>query len=389
MIAILSLTINTAVAQDMVVDATSPFHKISAKALPEVGMEGDLENFKTALRRQIDRCKTENLNATFRFGDRVVTRKKWCIDTNQKFLALASSATDFADLMKKAKDQFEWYQTEGRDGKGEVMFTGYNCPTLQASDTPSAAFPAPVFKKPDDLVQIVENGHTVWRKKNADGTYSMYYTRKEIDIDGALKGKGLEIAYATDYFSISDLQTEGSGIMMLHHQNGSVERRFINYSASNGHPWIGIAKILRDQGVAEEYLSIPGIRKYFELYPDQMMPTLVKNPSYVYFKFEDNGPYGSDSVLLSPRHSLAIDLRVFPQGAVTLFQTQRPDMRGPDVAGWKDFTTLAVTQDTGGAIVGPGRVDIYWGDDEYAEQASGRMKQLGTLYIALIPDSKL
>jgi membrane-bound lytic murein transglycosylase A len=386
--------INTAVAQTEAIQATSPFHRIAASALPDIGTEGSLENFKLALQRQIDRCKTQDLNQKFHFGDRVVTRKQWCVETNQKFLELAQGATDFEDLVRKARDQFEWYQSEGRNGKGEVMFTGYNCPTLQASDTPSEEYAAPLFRKPDDLVQTVENGHTVWRKKNADGSYSMHYSRKEVDMDGALKGKGLELAYTTDYFSVSDLQTEGSGVLMLHHQNGATERRFINYSASNGFQWIGIAQILRQQGVPEEYLSVPGMRRYFSEHPEQMMPTLVQNPSYVYFKIEDNGPYGSDSVLLSPRHSLAIDLRVFPQGAVALFQTQRPEIRrlpgtqGLDVASWKDFTTLAVTQDTGGAIVGPGRVDIYWGDDEYAEQASGRLKQLGTLYLALVPEAK-
>jgi membrane-bound lytic murein transglycosylase A len=395
MIAILSAFINTAVARapaqedirGQLADA-SPFHRVEASALPDVGMEGDLESFKTALQRQIDRCKSQNLNAMFRFGNRIVSRKKWCVETNQKFLELAQGATDFSDLIRKARDRFEWYQSEGRNGKGEMMFTGYNCPTLQASDMPTTEYATPLFSKPDDLVQIVENGRTVWRKKNSDGSYSMHFTRKEVDMDGVLKGKGLEMAYTTDSFSVSDLQTEGSGILKLHHADGSIERRFINYAASNGHPWIGIAQILRQEGVPEEYLSVPGMRRYFSEHPDQMMPTLVKNPSYVYFKFEDNGPFGSDSVLLSPRHSLAIDLRVFPQGAVALFQTQRPDMRGTDVAGWKDFTTLAVTQDTGGAIVGPGRVDIYWGDDEYAEQASGRMKQLGTLYMALVPATK-
>jgi membrane-bound lytic murein transglycosylase A len=162
----------------------------------------------------------------------------------------------------------------------------------------------------------------------------------------------------------------------------------VNYAASNGHPWVSIAKILRSEGVPEEYLTIPGVRKYFDLYPDRMMPTLIQNPSYVYFQFDGDGPYGSDSVLLSPRHSVAIDTRVFPQGAVTMFSTQRPDMKGDEFEGWKDFTTLAVTQDTGGAIVGPGHVDIYWGDDDYAEQASGRMQQNGTLYMAVISASK-
>jgi membrane-bound lytic murein transglycosylase A len=382
----LSLAFSSVRAQAVEADASSPFHKVSVSSLPEAGMEGNLESFKTALQRQIAKCKQQDLNAKFRFGDRLVTRKKWCVDTNQRFLDLAKNVADFSELMHQARDQFEWYQTEGRDGKGEVLFTGYNSPTLHASLAPTSEYSVPLYKKPADLVQIVENGKMVWRRKNPDGSYSMHFSRKEIDLDNALKGRNLEIAYTTDFFSVSDLQTEGSGVLMLHHPDGTTERKFINYAASNGHPWVALSQILRQEGVSEEYLTVPGMREYFKLHPEKELPALVQNPSYVYFQFDTDGPYGSDSVLLSPRHSLAIDLRVFPQGAVTLFNTQRPEMKQKDLAGWKDFATLAVTQDTGGAIVGPGRVDIYWGDDDYAEQASGRMHQLGKLYIALLPE---
>ncbi len=379
---ILSAVLNSALAAE----SSSPFHKVPASALPEISTEGNLELFKTALERQIARCKEQDLNAKFRFGDRVVTRRKWCVETNQRFLELARNAQDFPELMRRARTQFEWYQTEGRDGKGEVLFTGYNSPTLHGSFTPTAEFAAPLYTKPADLVQTVENGKTVWRRKNPDGSYSKHFTRKEIDIDGALKGKGLELAYSTDFFSISKLQTEGSGIFMLHRPDGSVERKFINYAASNGHPWVSLTQILRADGVPEESLSLQGIRRYFAANPEKMMPALAKNPSYVYFQFAENGPFGCDSVQLSPRHSIAIDLQIFPQGAVTLLQTQRPEFKGEDFSSWKDFSTLAVTQDTGGAIVGSGRVDYYLGDDDYAELASNKMHSLGTLFMALIPE---
>lgn len=368
-------------------EPASPFHKVAASALPEIALEGDLESFKSALQRQIARCKEQDLNAKFRFGSRVVTRKKWCVETNQKFLELAQSSQDFSDLMRRARDQFEWYQTNGRDGKGEVLFTGYNSPTLHGSLTPTSEFAAPLYKRPADLVQTVENGKTVWRKKNPDGTFSKHYTRKEIDIDGALKGQGLELAYSTDFFSISKLQTEGSGIFMLHHPDGTVERKFINYAASNGHPWVSLTQILREDGVPEESLSLQGIRRYFAAHPEKMMPALAKNPSYVYFRFAENGPFGCDSVQLSPRHSIAIDTTVFPQGLVTFFQTQRPEFNGEDFSKYRDFSTLAVTQDTGGAIIGPGRVDFYLGDDDYAELASNKMHSLGTLFMAILPEN--
>jgi membrane-bound lytic murein transglycosylase A len=367
-------------------DVASPFKKVAPTDLPELGMEGDLESFKTALKRQIVRCREQNLKEVFQFGDRKVTRQSWCVDSNQAFLKLAQGAKDFAELMKKARDQFDWYQSEGRDGKGEVMFTGYHCPTIHASLLPTSEYSVPLYRKPADLVKTTVNGRITWRRKNPDGSLSMHYTRKDVDLDGALHGLGLEMAYSTDPFTVSNLQTEGSGVIVLHHADGSQERRFLNYAASNGHPWVSITQMLREEGVPEESLSIPGIRKYFQAHPEKLIPTLMKNPSYVYFQFGTNGPYGADSVVLSPRHSIAIDPKVFPHGAVTLFHTQRPEMKGDEVASWREFATLAITQDIGGAIQGPGRVDIYWGDDEYAEQAAGRMHHLGRLFVALLPE---
>jgi membrane-bound lytic murein transglycosylase A len=173
---------------------------------------------------------------------------------------------------------------------------------------------------------------------------------------------------------------------MLHHPDGTVERKFINYAASNGHPWVSLTQILREDGVPEESLSLQGIRRYFAAHPEKELPELAKNPSYVYFQFAANGPFGNDLVQLSPRHSIAIDPQVFPQGLVTFFQTQRPEFSGDDFSHWRDFSTFAVTQDTGGAITGPGRVDFYLGDDDYAELASNKMHSLGTLFMAILPE---
>ncbi|MCM2279044.1 MAG: MltA domain-containing protein [Oligoflexia bacterium] len=375
-------------------EATGPFRKVDPSALPEIGVEGDLESFKTALRRQSAKCATQDPEARFRFGDRVVTRRKWCTETSSEFLRLAESATSFADLTKAARTRFEWYQSEGRDGKGDVMFTGYHSPVLEAvlpsdrallSQAEREQYTVPLYGRPAELVQVTIDGRKVWRKRNPDGSLSSFFTREEIDQGNALQGRGLELAYTRDWFDAFILQMEGSGVLMLQRPDGSRERRFFNYAAQNGHFYVSITQYLREQGVPEESLSIPGIRAYFQANPEKMMPTLSKNPSYVFFQFGDNGPYGVDSVLLSPRHSVAIDLSIFPLQAVMLFQTERPEMNGAEVAGWKKFTSLAVTQDTGGAIKGPGRVDVYWGEDAYAEQASGRMHHSGSLFLAVLP----
>lgn len=379
--------------------------KVDPGVLPLLGTEGDLSAFKEALQKQLNHCinlrknlgnqdgKTEGRARDFVFGARQVSRETWCIDTNQKFLELAQNASSFSDLMAKASSAFDWYRYEDFQGEPrKVLFTGYDAPTLEASLTPTADMQVPLYRQPPDLVDVFDNGEDHWRERDSDGSYTLFPDRKAIDIDGVLKGQGLELAYITDWYSAFVLQIQGSGRLNIHTPQG-IQSRFINYAAQNGRPYVSIGHYLKEQGVPEEELTEPGMRRYFQDHPDQLMPVLSQNPSYVFFQFEDDGPYGCEHVILTPHHSIAVDPQYVPLGAVTLFQTQRPVSdeigNGTNPNDWKSFSTLAVAQDIGGAIQGPGRVDIFWGGDAYAEEASGLMHHPGSLFIALVKDTAL
>ena len=216
---------------------------------------------------------------------------------------------------------------------------------------------------------------------------ALYPTREQIDQGGALAGKGDEIAYANDLLSVEILQIEGSGILALHQADGSVTQQIVDYAAENGRPFVGLGSVLKEKGVDAQYLTISGMREYFKEHPSELVPDLDHDTSYVFFREESAGPLGSGGILLTPGHSVAVDTNVFPLGVLTFFSTTRPILAGEDVVSWENFTRFAVTQDTGGAIRGPGHVDIYWGEGDSAEQYAGRMEQDGTLYFALIPAS--
>ncbi len=367
----------------------APFRKVTADQIPLTDLEGDLPLLRQALRRQLEACGRQDPSRAIRLGDRIVRAEQWCTATSREFLRLADASGTWTEFMSRALPRFDWYQTTGRDGKGEVLFTGYHSPTLEAvlPSEREPGFNVPLYRQPTDLVRIIEGGRKVWRKRNADGTTSPYWDREAISSHGALNGQGAELAYVRDWWDAYVMQMEGAGTLVLRRPDGSTERRFINYAAQNGRPWVSITQYLREQGLPPESLSMPGIRKYLRDHPDRLMPTLNQDPSYVFFQFDQAGPYGVNQIILTPRHSVAADLGIFPEGAVTLFDTERPVMSGDDVTAWKHFRSVAVVQDKGGAIKGPGRIDVFWGDDAYADQAAGRMHHLGTVYMAILKES--
>lgn len=360
--------------------------KVEPSELPALNAEGDLEAFKDSLKKQIARCKAPEAHRdhkVYNFGGKSIDRQTWCLDTNNQFLALAETSKSFTDLMSAAHETFDWYRYEdGAQNPHSVLFTGYDAPTLEASLTPTPQMNVPLYRRPDDLVEVKINGQEVWRKLEPDGSLSLFPDRKAIDQGGVLKGQGLELAYVSDWFSAFILQVQGSGRLNIHTPNG-VKSQFINFAAENGHAYVSVSHYLKEQGVPANELTVPGMRRYFDAHPDLLLPDLAINPSYVFFQLAENGPYGSEAVILTPHHSVAIDPSYYPMGAVTLFNTQRPSSVDSTGSDWTSFSTLAVTQDVGGAIQGPGRVDIFWGGDSYAETAAGLMAEQGGFFIAL------
>jgi len=131
------------------------------------------------------------------------------------------------------------------------------------------------------------------------------------------------------------------------------------------------------------------IREYLHNHPDEIEDVFNYNPSYVFFKIEPDGPLGNINVRLTPGRSIALDSKLFPPAALAYINTKKPliDSAG-NITGWSDFSRFALNQDTGGAIRGPGRSDLFWGNGMYAEIAAGHMQHKGNLYfLVLKPDA--
>jgi membrane-bound lytic murein transglycosylase A len=141
-----------------------------------------------------------------------------------------------------------------------------------------------------------------------------------------------------------------------------------------------------DKGyLSREEMSMQAIRKYLTEHPEGVDEVLNHNPSYVFFKPGENGPFGSLGIPLTPGRSVALDHRIFPRGALGFISCRKPvvDDQGK-ILEWVPFSRFVLVQDTGGAIKGPGRADIFWGSGSYAELTAGTLQHDGDLYLLLL-----
>lgn len=289
-----------------------------------------------------------------------------------------------SSLLQVLRSDFNLYQSAGEGGAGNVLFTGYYQPVIAGSLVQTGEFPFPVYAKPNDLVEReAESSSSDTRGEKLVGRLAEdrlvpYFSRQEIDGLGLLKGKGYEIAWVKDPVELFFLHIQGSGLLRL--DDGRLLP--MNYAGSNGRPYTSIGRLLVESGkISREQLSMQRLRRYLKERPEERDALLSRNESYVFFRFGDGGPLGSIEVPLTPGRSIATDSRIFPKGALAFVVSRRPvvDAQGK-VTRWQPFSRFVLNQDTGSAIQGPGRVDIYFGTGPKAGLAAGAMNSSGRLY---------
>lgn len=280
---------------------------------------------------------------------------------------------------------FNAWQVAKPDGDTNGLFTGYYEPELAGSLTPDARHDVPLYRLPEDLVvadlgafdDALDGRRLVGRV--ADGRFAPYYDRAAI-ADGVLDGRGLELLWVDDPVDAFFLQIQGSGRVRL--PDGRVLR--VGYAGANGRPYRSIGKVLIDQGeMKPEEVSLQSLRAWLAAHPDRMVSILDQNPSYVFFRLlDDDGPLGAMGAVLSPGRSLAVDRSMLPLGAPVWLDASYP--AGVGALSETPLRRLMIAQDTGGAIKGAVRGDVFWGPGDFAELVAGRMKERGS-YAVLLP----
>jgi membrane-bound lytic murein transglycosylase A len=280
--------------------------------------------------------------------------------------------------------RFELVPSSDEPKTQTILFTGYYQPVIEASLVPTAEFAYPIYGKPADLIvaeQVtlipgVTKEKVIGRVQGEN--WLPYYSRREIDEEGALRGRDSEIAWVKDPIELFFLHIQGSGLLRL--PDG--QQLQIGYAAANGRPYRSIGRLLIDRGkVSQEEMSMQRLRLYLTEHPEERSEIFAYNESYVFFRLVPEGPLGSLDFPVTPERSIATDARLFPKGALAFIITQRPiiDAAG-QLSGWQPFSRFVLNQDTGGAIRGPQRVDLYFGTGDGAGAAAGVMNRQGKLY---------
>lgn len=295
--------------------------------------------------------------------------------------ALTIKADDATAIQAYWQQYFNVYQTQQGDGAQQGLITGYYQPVLKGARSASDRYPVPLYKVPADLITVnlsalfPELKYKRVRGRVQGQSLVPYYTRSEIEQNQSPLA-GNELLWVNDAVEAFFLQVQGSGIVEL--ENG--ERLPVGYADQNGHPYQSIGKLLVERGemVASE-ASMQGIKTWGQQHPDQLRALLDANPSYVFFKLLPtglSGPLGALGVPLTAARSIAVDPFYIPLGAPVYLATTYPNSQEP-------LQQLMLAQDTGGAIKGGVRADVYWGDGESAGKLAGAMRQQGQLWVWL------
>jgi membrane-bound lytic murein transglycosylase A len=289
-------------------------------------------------------------------------------------------------------DYFLVYRSTGRPDRKDVLFTGYYEPILQGRRSPDKKFSVPVHSRPADLLDIdlslfapdLKGRRIIGRREGR--TVVPYFDRGQIRQQADFNRIAPPVAWLRDEVDLFILQIQGSGRVDF----GDGSFAYIQFNGSNGLPYRSVGRMLIDTGkIAAKDMSMKAIRNYLRRHPMEKAAIMDYNPRYVFFHEGSGPPVGTLGVPLTAMRSIAVDRKVIPMAALAFFTTDLADVdtRG-NITGWSPYNGFALTQDTGSAITGPGRVDIFWGHGLQAEVGAGHLKHSGRLYLLVLRKGK-
>jgi len=335
----------------------------------------DLADVRTALGRSCGRLLSQPADRPV--GD-VVTAGT-VADWREPCAALAGLSDRSADLRTLLEARFQPYRlADATDDTS--LFTGYYEAELRGSPRREGPYQTPIYTRPADLITVDLGQFRPELKgqriagKVRDGRLEPFASRAEIDA-GALAGRNLEILWVDDPVDSFFLHIQGSGRVRM--ADGGTVR--LGYDSQNGHPYVAIGRELVRRGeMTLEQVSMPSLRAWLAVHPDQAAAVMAANPSYVFFRrIEGEGPIGAQNVPLTAGRSLAVDRRYVPLGVPVWLDTLDPLDAG------RPLRRLFIAQDTGGAIKGIVRGDIFFGFGAAAAEQAGYMRRQGRYYLLL------
>ncbi len=323
---------------------------------------------------QIPSWKDEN------FDEALAIFKKTCAKTSHQ--TLFKSVCHICINAKDAKVFFEENFTPFVSLSSSSLATGYYEPTIKGSSIQSKAYPYPLYGVPDDLIPIeVLDEYKPFIKRPMrgrlfNGKVVPYYSRKEIS-ENALASQS-PLCYVSDKVELFFLQVQGSGRIIMD-DNSSM---YVGYAEHNGYTYHSIGKEMVARGYLKSAeVSLQSIHDYFDDHPEAIDTVLNSNPSYIFFKKRDNSAIGALGIPLEEGRSVAVDRENIPLGMPLFISTEKPLSK-------ERLVRVMFAHDTGAAIKGENRIDIFFGSTQRAEEEAGMMQAELKLWM-LVPNDYL
>lgn len=351
----------------------------------------DKESFFSTLKSHLVVMKTSGIiHDPMQFGETKISKADYIASLEN--LLLHENEDDW---LMWINNHFDFYEVYGKDNWSEVLVTGYYEPRVKGSKTKTAEYSQALYATPSDLITVDLKNFAykfpkgsklnVIQGKMVNQALMPYYSRADIDKQNSPLQHSLALAWV-DPVDAFFIQIQGSGTVTFSDE----EEIRVGYDTQNGHGYTPIGKFLTEHIPMEE-MSMQKIRAHLKtLSLSEQQKIMNKNASYVFFKKLEGPALTYGGMEVSNGRTIATDSHLYSKGAIAFLDIEEPVFETIDsheVLHWEKKPRLVFDQDTGGAIKGGGRVDLFFGSNDLAAQKAGVMKQMGKLYY-LVPKQR-
>ncbi len=375
------------------VTAFTSLKKLHYRQYPQFEDDLDFHGFINSIDQSLVYFNRVPFDRKYHYGKEIFTATHM-ISSLETFKRFLLSNPSVEKLNQFIQSRFLVYESVGNE-EDQVLFTGYFEPIYFGSLEKTDVYSHPVYARPEDLVSIdlsafseEYKGHKrlMARVDKTSKKVVPYYSREQINSIEDFHTRSVPVVWLKSRIDRFFLEVQGSGRVILN----SGEQLRIHYVANNGSAYSSIGRYLIDKGeIPKEEMSMQAIRKWLEQNPERMDEVLHYNESFVFFQEEQGGPFGSLGVEVTSFRSIATDRKLFPKGGLCFLQTQLPDrINIYPLKKWEKTSFFVMNQDTGGAIKGPARADIFCGNGSYAEFTAGHMNTRGRMFFLVLKDNQ-
>ncbi len=367
-------------------EAALKLKKIDIQELPGWGsasFKSEIKAFRTNCQALLKKKPNQKLDAQGVYGTYALWQKN--CKAFQKLKRPGKKA--FKAFLQTHFEAYQVLTQEGGEVKEQGLFTGYYEPELRGSFKKEGAYTHPLYKKPKNLIVTQDLGNFkkelkgVRLKGLVDGqVFKPFLNRKEIDAISSHKHFKPLVWVDCDVEAFF-LHIQGSGLIRL----PSGKRIRVGYAEQNGHPYVPIGRLLLERGIGTpKTMGMDFIKTWLRENPTEGKALMHENPSYVFFRqLHTSGPLGTMGIPLTPEVSVAVDRSYHAMGLPMWLSVEHPIEDG------EKLHRFVLAQDTGGAIKGAVRGDLFWGAGKRAARHAGEMKSKGTLYVFVPKDLQL